>query len=165
MRLHNNPAKMLSLATVCLSLVSGVRLQADLISYSTPIPASDAGGHGSLPTSASFTLPEFNPALGTLQSIDVTFALTYQGEVDIFNFSGVPQLATASSSVPIDITAPSPGVPSLTASNSVTGVIVGTSPPLNEFPGAILNTTIPFDPVPADFASYEGIGNNNYQLA
>ena len=43
------------LATVFLT---GANLQADMIIYSTPIPASDAFSN---PT-ASFTLPEFNPA-------------------------------------------------------------------------------------------------------
>ena len=166
MRLYGNLIKRLLLAVICLCWVNGARLRADMITYSTPIPASDAAGHGSLPTSASFTLPEFNPAFGTLESIAIKFALTYQGEVDILNISGSPQTATAaSSSVPIVITAPSPGVPTLSASYSVTNVSLTASPPLNEFPGGVSSTTIPFNPTPAQFALYEGIGNSNYQLA
>ena len=165
MMLHANLVKRLSLAMICLCCVSGARLRADMVTYSTPIPASDAAGHGSLPTSASFTLPEFNPALGTLESIAIKFAVTYQGEVDNLNISGSPQTATAaSSSVPIVITAPSPGVPSLSASYSVTNVGLTASPPLNEFPGGVSSTTIPFNPTPAQFALYEGIGNSSYQL-
>jgi hypothetical protein len=156
----------LSRAALCALFASGTSLQAATVSYSNSIPASDAAGHGGLPTSAAFTLPEFNPALGTLQSVQVSFAVQYQGEVDIFNFSGSPQTAfTASSSVPITITAPSPGVPGLTASNSLMNASLTSSPPLNQFLGAVSNTTIPFAPLPANFASYEGIGNSNYTLA
>jgi hypothetical protein len=165
MRLHGNLIKRLSLAMICLGCVSGARLRADMVTYSTPIAATDAAGHGGLPTSAAFTLPEFNPAFGTLESISIKFALTYQGEVDIVNISGSPQTATAaSSSVPIVITAPSPGVPTLSASYSVTNVPLTASPPLNEFPGGVSNTTIPFNPTPAQFALYEGVGNSSYQL-
>ena len=166
MRFHNNLANTLSLAAICAVFVSGASLQAATISFSNPIPASDGAGHGSLPTTASFSLPEFNPALGTLQAVHVEFALQYQGEVDIVNISGSPQSFTnATSSVPINITAPSPGVPSLTASMSVSSGSLVSSPPLNEFPGSVLNTTIPFDVLPADLGSYEGAGNNSYMLA
>ena len=51
----------------------------------------------------------------------------------------------------------------LTASYSVPNVALPSL--LNEFPGTVLTTTIPFDPAPADFGSYEGIGTNSYQLA
>jgi len=151
---------------IALAFASGGLVRADTVSYSNPIPASDAAGHSSLPTTAPFSLPEFNPALGTLVSVHLDFDLNYQGELDIFNFSGSTQSFTnASSSVPITISAPSSGVPSLSASYSVSSGSLVSSPPLNQFLGPVLNTTIPFDALSADFASYEGIGNNSYLLA
>jgi PEP-CTERM motif len=143
--------------------VSAASLQAATESFSNPIPASDDGGQYSLPTSASFTLPEFNPALGTLESVAIQFALQYQGEVDIYNISGSTQTFTnASSSVPISITAPSEVLPPLSASYFVSS---GSLPSVfNSFPGPVLNTTIPLNPASADFGLYEGVGNNSYSL-
>jgi hypothetical protein len=135
-----------------------------MLTYSTSIPASDGAGHDSLPTSASFTLPEFNPALGTLESISIKFALSYQGEVDIINISGSPQTASASSTVPINFTAPSSGTPSVNAPYSVTNVPLTSAPPLNEFLGPVLSTTLSFNPTAPNFAAYEGVGNSDYSL-
>jgi hypothetical protein len=163
--MHANPAKMICALAVGFCVFGGSRLSASTINYSTSIPASDAAGHNSLPTTASFTLPEFNPTFGTLTGISIKFALSYQGEVDIFNISGSPQTATASSSVPINITAPTSGVPSLTAAYSVTNVAVSSTPNLNEYLGPALSTTLTFNPTAPNFATYEGVGNSNYQLA
>jgi hypothetical protein len=158
-------AKLISATAICLFVFGGSRLSAETINYSTAIPASDGAGHNSLPTTASFALPQFNPALGTLTGIAIKFALSYQGEVDIFNFSGSPQTATASSSAPIDITAPSSGVPSLTASYSVTSATLTSTPQLNEFLGPVSDTTLTFNPTAPNFSAYEGSGNSNYQLS
>ena len=94
--MHANPAKIVGALALGLCVIGGSSLRASTISYSTAIPASDGAGHNSLPTTASFTLPEFNPALGTLTAISIKFALSYQGEVDIFNISGSPQTASGS---------------------------------------------------------------------
>jgi hypothetical protein len=125
---------------------------------------SDGAGHNSLPSSASFTLPQFNPALGTLESISIKFALSYQGEVDIYNISGSPQTASGSSTVPINFTAPSSGAPSVNASYSVSNVTLTSTPPLNEFLGPALSTTLSFNPTAPNFAAYEGSGNSDYSL-
>ncbi len=135
--MHAIPAKIICALAFGFCALGGSRLSASTINYSTSIPASDGAGHNSLPTSASFTLPEFNPAFGTLTGISIKFALSYQGEVDIFNISGSPQTASASSSVPIDVTAPTSGVPSLTASYSVSNVTATSSPQLSEFLGPV----------------------------
>jgi PEP-CTERM motif len=160
-----NAAKLFCATAICFFALGGSHLGASTISYSTTIPASDAGGQNSLPTTASFTLPEFNPALGTLTGIAIKFNLNYQGEVDIYNLSGSTQTASGSSSVPINITAPSSGVPSLAASYSVSNVTLTSTPPLNEFLGPALSTTLSFNPTAPNFGAYEGVGNNNYQLA
>jgi hypothetical protein len=154
----------LLMAAICAAFAGGASLQAATVSNSSPIPASDGAGHGGLPTTAPFTLQEFNPALGTLLSVHVDFALSYQGENDIFNFSGSTQTFTnASSTVPINITAPSPSVPSVSASNLVSS---GSLPIVsNSFLGTVLNTTVPFDALPADLPSYIGGGLNSYLLS
>jgi hypothetical protein len=152
-------------AAICLCVLNGSLASASMVTYSSPIPASDGAGHNSLPTSASFSLPEFNPALGTLTGIAVKFALSYQGEVDVSNLSGSPQTASGSSSVPVNFTAPSSGAPSTTAAYSVTNVALTSTPPLNEFLGPVLSTNLSFNPLAVDFGLYEGVGNSNYQLA
>jgi hypothetical protein len=151
-------------ATISLCVLAASHASAEMVSYSTAIPASDGAGHNSLPTSASFTLPEFNPALGTLESISIKFALSYQGEVDIYNFSGSTQTASASSTVPLNFTAPSSGAPSVNAAYSVTGVSLTSTPASNAFLGPVLSTTLSFNPTSPNFAAYEGVGSSDYSL-
>ena len=170
MRLYHNLAKILSSAALFAAFVCAGRLQAATISYSNPIPASDASGHSSLPATASFTLSEFDPSLGTLTGVEVDFALTYKGEVDVLNFtSSSNPFTNASSQLPIAMTTPSSvspfDLPLVTASYSVASG--NANPPMfsQTFfpdPGSPSSNTIVFNPV--SFAPYEGIGNNSYQL-
>src|ERR1700678_270366 len=65
-------AARIPLAAFALALLSGAALRADTItSVPVTVAATDAGGHDSLPTSTTFSLPEFNTALGTLTGVEV----------------------------------------------------------------------------------------------
>ncbi len=152
-------------------LVTGTSLQASMVIDSTPIPASDAGGQFSLPTTASFTLPEFNPALGTLTGVELSFSLMYQGEVTVLNFSeyfgpGTTEAFTnGSSTVPIDMSTPS-GLLSplvMAAYSGVSGSVpVATT---NDYFGPSTAMTPTFNPVSGDFPLYTGVGDNSYTLS
>jgi hypothetical protein len=160
----------LLLTALCALLLSATSARAATITSSTTIPASDGAGgpnHGNLPTTANFALPQFSPALGTLTGVSIEFDVQYQGEVDIFNFSGGPQTFTNafSTAVPINITAPSPGGPSLPVSFAVASGNLLSSPALNEFPGPINNTSLFLTPLLADFGPYEGLGNANFSVS
>jgi PEP-CTERM motif len=154
----------LTAALVAASLGT-VGLEAATIDYSATIAATDAAGSGSLPTSTSFSLPQFDPSLGTLTAVDLSFSLNYQGEVDVLNFTGALQsIASASSSIPIQLATPTPGIIDLvSATNTIGAETVGFSPPLNQFFGAALSATVPLSP--SDLADYEGTGNGSFLLS
>lgn len=152
--------------------VDGTSLQADMItSSSAPIAATDAGGDYSLPETTSFSLPEFNPALGTLTGVEVDVTLTYQGEVGVINFSeysdpptGVTEPFTnAMSSVAIAMSAPSGNVPLVSAAYSVASGSVGGGDSAS-YLGGDTTTTVPFAESPANFGLYEGFGSNTYGI-
>jgi hypothetical protein len=170
MTVTKNLLKTLPLAALLVFLFTSTVSRAATLPFSAAIPASDAAGgpsHGNLPTTASFSLPQFNPALGTLTAVSVEFDMQFQGEVDIFNFSGSPQTFSNafSNGVPINITAPTPGGPSLSASYAVASGNLVSSPPLNQFPGPISNSSVFLNPLPAFFAAYEGLGSANFSVS
>ena len=138
-----------------------------ITSSSVTIAATDAGGDYSLPETTSFSLPEFNTALGTLTGVEVDVNLTYQGEVDVYGYNYLTDMPSpftnAMSSVPIALSAPSGDVPLVSAAYSVAS---GSAPYLTEasFLGGISNTTIPFIESPANFGLYEGVGSNLYGI-
>ncbi len=169
MNSRKNVAHAVCRAAFCAVLVTGTSMQAATItSTSVAVGATDAGGHGSLPLTTSFSLPEFNTALGTLTGVEVDLHLTYQGEVDVFNFTGaLNSFTNGTSSVPIDLTTPSVAN-SLLATASYSVASGNANPPMftaTFFPGPTTVGTLAYNPLPADFASYEGLGNNSYTLS
>jgi PEP-CTERM motif len=168
MRSHTLSAKTLTLAALFAAFVSSAHLQAATISFSNPIPASDAAGHSSLPTSASFSLSEFNPALGTLTGVQISFGLTYAGELDVINFTNASNPFTSGmSQVPINVLTPS-GLdsPLVTTAYAVASGIA--NPPqfaTTFFMGPPTATSPSFTPGAGDFALYTGLGNNSYTLS
>ena len=144
-----------------------------MVSFSTPIPASDAGADYSLPSTASFTLPEFNPALGTLTGVELSFALTYQGEVDVLNFSqffGPPTaepFTDASLTIPIDMSTPSGLLAPLVmaAYSGVSGIAAPVYPNTTNFLGPPTAMTPTFTPGMGDFPLYTGVTTNLYTLS
>ncbi len=148
---------------LCTAMMGSTVLLANSESFSTTIPASDGF---TAPTTASFSLPQFNPTLGTLTGIEVDFSLNYQGEVDIENFSGAAQTVSASSSEPIDMDTPSnPSLQLVLAAYSITNTAIGAPSGKYPFLGPAQNGTFPFTPAPAAFPSYEGNGNSSYTLS
>ena len=109
-------------------------------------------------------MPEFNPGLGSLTGIDLNVSLTHQGEVDIYNVTGSSQpVSDASSSIPIELDTPTPGVLDLfSATASLRSTTVGTSPPAIEYPGTGFKSWSSFSPL--DLADYVGVGNGDYEL-
>ena len=170
MTVYNNLFKAFSLAALCALLLGAPLAQAATLPFSTAIPATDAAGgpsHGNLPTTASFALPQFNTALGTLTGVSIEFDVQNQGELDIFNFSGGPQTFTNAfaTGIPINIIAPTPGGPTLPVSYSLASGNLVSSPPLNQFPGPINNSSLFLNPLPADFGAYEGAGTASFSIS
>jgi hypothetical protein len=142
--------------------LNAASLQAATESFTTSIPDSDGI---TAPTTASFSLPQFNTALGMLTNVEVDFSLNYQAEVEVFNLSGSAQVFSASSSVPILMDTPSvPNLLLVSAAYSLTDG-VGLDPAEYPYFGPTENGLFPFDPLSADFPSYEGNGSNSYTLS
>jgi hypothetical protein len=95
--------------------------------YSTVVPNMTAG------YAVALTLPQFNPLLGTLQSVSLSVDATTVGQVQVINTtSGALPFSNAFTSVPVTVTGPGPTVVTTTATAMVTS---GTANPgLNTFP-------------------------------
>lgn len=162
MKRHHLFSPALLAVSLCAGLLATNVLRAATESFTTSIPASDGAN---APTTASFSLPQFNTALGTLTGVEVDFTLNYQAVVDIVNFTGQAQSFTASSSVPIDMDTPSdPSLQLVLAAYSLSNS-VGSAFAETPFAGPVQNGTFPFTPAPANFGPYEGNGNNSYTLS
>jgi hypothetical protein len=144
------------------ALCAGSSLQAATISYSDPIPSSSS------PTAGTFTLPEFNPAMGTLTGVEIDFDVHYQAIIQVYNVSGSPQSVGAYSSTPLDMTTPS-GLQSdmFTAvyGTSLSPISETVGLGVNTYNGPITETTVPFTESAPNLGLYVGLGTNNYSLS
>ena len=103
--------------------------------------------------------------------MEVSFALSYQGELDVLNFSSFfgPAMAEpftmGSSKIPINMTTPSGLIAPLAMANytGVSGIAAatGTTP----FLGPVTPMTPTFTPGMADFPLYTGLTTDSYTLS
>ncbi|MEJ0001107.1 MAG: choice-of-anchor E domain-containing protein [Verrucomicrobiota bacterium] len=86
-----------------------------------------------LTTSGSFTLPEFDTSLGTLQDISLTLTVNSLTTIQVFNNSGTPETFTDASLSSTDIVVV-PGTVRLTSVTDVTEPAGTAQPGLNTLP-------------------------------
>jgi hypothetical protein len=134
-------------ATALAAMASSVAM-ANSIDFSHTTPSTTS------PFTNSFSLANFNTALGTLTSVTITLAYSTTGEVDIFNDTSSNQTFTnAESSVPLTLTGPD-GLSQTV--DAVAGPISGTVVPgENKFPGLTGTGTLTINVPSADFGAFE----------
>lgn len=98
--------KMLQRFVLLAALVAllGSVAMADSIEYSSYTVAPAAA-----PYTVTFPLDNFNPSLGSLQSITLSLAYTMSGEIDVVNYAFPPNTLSfmgATSSIPLTLTGP-----------------------------------------------------------
>ena len=120
----------------------------------------------SVPFTQNIIYSRFNPALGTLLSIQVGGSTNVTAEVDIFNNTASIQTFTnAQATVPIDI---STNYGLLTSVTATAGPFAGSiNPGLNAFAGITSSTPFPtFNIAPADFSNFiQGPANTTVNLS
>jgi len=116
------------------------------------------------PISDTFTLGDFNTALGTLTGISISTSYSVVAEVDILNSLSTSQAYTnANASIPLTLTS---SIDALTASTTATaGPAAGTCapfPPTCIVGGLTTTGTLTLNVAPVDFGLYEGGGSDSY---
>ncbi len=127
---------------------------ADVLNYSHTIPTS------TVPFTDNFTLPKFDPALGTLTGVTITTSTSITAEVSIFNnTTSIQTFTNATASVPVTVNAPS-GSSTATATATIPSGSLNPSPPPNVFPGQTATATDVLNVATGDFGLYTGGGGS-----
>ncbi len=113
--------KLLSVCTASLLLLGGVA------SAATTAPAmASTGGPLGLPVNTGVTLPLFNEALGTLESVMLTLSANASGDIEVFDTTAAAQnYSNASATITINVTGPNGTVVPLTLFGSGASGTVG----------------------------------------
>ncbi|MEI7465116.1 MAG: choice-of-anchor E domain-containing protein, partial [Burkholderiales bacterium] len=115
------------------------------------------------PFSSTFSLPLFDSSLGTLSGVTFSLASNIVGRVDVFNNTSRAQnLTNAFAAIPITVTSGLPDATSVTvaatavlASGTAAGGFV-----VSSFPGIAASASNSAAVLPANFASYTGLGGS-----
>ena len=108
------------------------------------------------PAPFEFTLPAFDPSLGTLTGVTITTTVDTTGTVSIFNNTGVDQPFTdATSAITLDVFAPTETIATTATAVEPSGIALP-SPPPNDFPGQTATQVSDTVIDPADFVNYIG---------
>ena len=141
-------------ATTLIALASSAAI-ADSVSFSHTTPSTLAT------FTDPFTLSNFDTALGTLDSVTITFAYTATASVGIIDTTGVPQPFTgATASIPLTLSGPD-GLTPVTfdvTAGPFAGTAVGFGPDVIAGPTDVGTLTI--DVPIADFADFENPPNS-----
>lgn len=134
-------------------LTTGQGAGAQIIVQTFTIPSGT-----SVPFTQNFTFNLFNTSLGVLDQVTLALATQITAEVDVFNFTAVPQPFTnATASIPVTLSAPD-GI--LESAIGVAGPVSATAAPgLNSYPGLTANANTSQNIPMGDWVPfYEGVG-------
>jgi hypothetical protein len=149
------------------AIAAAPNVSASTITYSGSIGSISNVGTANPGSTATVDLQQFNPALGILTGISVSYDFTGNGSVTVYNLGGPATTLTSPFYFETDLSDPqgSLGDPPGNLSTSAASISIAAAP-LSQSPAVgPLNTTYTETPDPTDPAvllAYEGLGTAAY---
>lgn len=117
-------------------------------------------------TQNTVTTPEFNTALGTLDSVTITLETEFVGGLQVFNISGVAHDFTGGfANIPLTVSGSS--LPTVTGTPGVTGLSGTVQPGIGnsyESPSSTYTASNSSGAITTGLATYEGLGDFAYSV-
>lgn len=139
----------------CLGILSS-SAQALELTYSHPIAPRN------ITFTENFTLPKFDPSLGSLNSLQIISDFTIAPVASVFNATNTSQPFTqATVSIPFTVNTPSGAITTSVISNPVDGIAAAGPFVISYFPSSSVTQTLTTSINPTNFGLYQGSGGQS----